>query len=221
MAEFARMHGVSKTAVGKWKEQGFLRLRDGKVLVRESDSSLCAASLGRYSDARRAAAKVQASAEKRKPERSTSGPLEGEVSTAAEVAEEAAGDDDGLAQRLIDDGDQFADFVEMLLDGRYASIAVSEQVKAHALAIKRLSEARHALGILVEVAVAETVLFEQARIWRDAWMNFPTRIGPLLAADLGVEPGKLVELLTAHVHQQIADLGEPEADFAPEDDATG
>ena len=45
-------------------------------------------------------------------------------------------------------------------------------------------------------------------------MNFPTRVGPVLAAELGLESDKVVEALTVHVHQQLNDLGEPEADFA-------
>ena len=66
---------------------------------------------------------------------------------------------------------------------------------------------------LCDIADAETVLFEQSRQARDAWISFPDRIGPVLAAELDVEPEKLVEALTAHVHQQLADMGEPENPF--------
>ncbi|WP_162986963.1 hypothetical protein [Sphingomonas paeninsulae] len=74
--------------------------------------------------------------------------------------------------------------------------------------------ARRDAGSLVEIEVAETVLFDTQRSQRDAWMNFPTRVGPLLAAELGIDADKLVEALTTHVHQLLDDLGEPDADFA-------
>lgn len=104
-------------------------------------------------------------------------------------------------------------FLDRVLAGEYADIAVAERVKENALAAKHLLAARRDAGSLVEIETAESVLFETQRAQRDAWMNFPTRIGPLLAAELGLEGDKVVEALTVHVHQQLDDLGEPEADF--------
>lgn len=69
-------------------------------------------------------------------------------------------------------------------------------------------------GSLVELDTATAILFEEFRAQRDAWLNWPTRVGPILAADLGVEADRVVEALTAHVHKQIAQLGEPEANFS-------
>ena len=61
---------------------------------------------------------------------------------------------------------------------------------------------------------AAAILFEASRAARDAWMRFPTRIGPLLAADLNVDADRVVEALTIHVQDQLEELGEPDADFA-------
>jgi hypothetical protein len=94
------------------------------------------------------------------------------------------------------------------------SLAIADRVKANALALKHLLAARKAAGELVETDVAEAVLFEQARAIRDAWSSWPTRVGPLIAADLGLAPEAVVESLTAHVHQQLAELGDPAAAFA-------
>ncbi|MEB0154013.1 hypothetical protein QN371_13390, partial [Pseudomonas sp. CCC4.3] len=58
--------------------------------------------------------------------------------------------------------------------------------------------------------VAENILFEQARASRDAWLNWPTRIGPLVAADLGLEADRIVDTLTNYVHQHLQQLGQPE-----------
>ncbi len=104
-------------------------------------------------------------------------------------------------------------FLDNVLAGTYADTATAERVKENALAAKHLLAARRDAGHLVEIEVAEAVLFETQRSQRDAWMNFPTRIGPLLAAELGMEADKVVEALTVHVHQQLDDLGDPEADF--------
>ena len=67
----------------------------------------------------------------------------------------------------------------------------------------------------MELALAEAVFFELTRSYRDAWSNWPVRIGPLLAAELGLEADRVTEALTAHVHTHLADLGEPEPDFTP------
>jgi hypothetical protein len=93
------------------------------------------------------------------------------------------------------------------------SLALADQVKANALALKHLLAARKSAGELVEAELAEQVLFDQARTARDAWSNWPTRVGPLIAADLGLAPEAVVESLTVHVHQHLAELGEPGAAF--------
>ncbi|HEV2365415.1 MAG TPA: hypothetical protein VGS12_14595 [Caulobacteraceae bacterium] len=103
--------------------------------------------------------------------------------------------------------------VELLASGE-ASVAQADRIKANALALKHLLAARRAAGDLVETALAERILFEGARQVRDAWANWPARAGPLIAADLGIAPDQVVEILNGHVHVQLAELGEPEADFA-------
>lgn len=88
------------------------------------------------------------------------------------------------------------------------------RIKENYNAMLRRLEYQQKEGSLIELELAEQVLFEGARQARDAWLNFPARIGPMLAATLGLEADKVTEALTPHVHKQISDLGEPEADFA-------
>lgn len=90
----------------------------------------------------------------------------------------------------------------------------ARRMKENYLALLNKLEYERKEGSLVDLALAEQVLFEGARAARDAWLNFPSKIGPMLAADLGLEADKVTEALTAYVHKQIAELGEPEADFA-------
>lgn len=68
-------------------------------------------------------------------------------------------------------------------------------------------------GLLVELPAAERALFEGARAMRDAWLGWPSKIGPLLAADLGLEADRVTGALTEHVHRHIAQLGEPDVHF--------
>ena len=217
MSAYADLHDVSKQAVGKWKAKGYLVLREGKVWVEGSDRSLEHSGLGRFA----AAAAGQPVDAPRQPQATTGQPPASTGAAPASGPTPPPASPSPLADLAAavhqDDADPelaLADFLDSFAAGAFVSIAVAEQVKQNALAAKRLVEARIAEEAVVDVELAEAVLFEQARLWRDAWMNFPTRVGPLIAADLGVEAGVAVELLTAHVHQQISDLGEVKADFA-------
>ena len=206
MSAYADLHDVSKQAVGKWKAKGYLAFREGKVWVENSDRALEHASLGRFAPL----APGQPVDARRQPEPTTGQPVDPPPEPPSPLAELAA----AVHRDDVDPELALADFLDSFAAGDFVSIAVAEQVKQNALAAKRLVEARIAEGAVVSIELAEAVLFEQARLWRDAWMNFPTRVGPLIAADMGVEAGVAVELLTAHVHQQITDLGEVKAEFA-------
>jgi hypothetical protein len=111
----------------------------------------------------------------------------------------------------------FDEFARRVLSGDFPALATSERVKAAALALKQALDAQKRAGALIELALAENVLFEAARQWRDAWTNWPTKIGPLLAADLGLDAAKVVEAMTPYVHQQLVRLGEPKPTAFTED----
>lgn len=106
------------------------------------------------------------------------------------------------------------DFIAEILAGNFRGTMQAERVKENALAAKHLLAARKQADGLVDLETAEAVLFEQARMFRDAWMNWPVRVGPLIAAELGVAVEPVVEALSKHVQQTLNDLGEPDADFA-------
>jgi hypothetical protein len=90
----------------------------------------------------------------------------------------------------------------------------AERIKENFLALLKKLEYEQKEGSLVSIATAERVLFEGARAQRDAWLNWPARIGPLVAADLGLEADRVTEILTEHVHKHVTQLGEPRPDFA-------
>lgn len=70
---------------------------------------------------------------------------------------------------------------------------------------------------LIDMDEASGLFFEAARTARDAWMNWPSRVAPLAAANLGMAADPLLEVLNEHVHQQLVDLGEPEFIHAREE----
>lgn len=109
------------------------------------------------------------------------------------------------AERLLEAGS-----VEMLPYG------LALEKKENYLALLRELEYEEKSGQKVDLEVAERELFEAARAARDAWLNWPARVGPLIAADLGLEADKVTEVLTAHVHKHVEQLGEPDAQFQSE-----
>lgn len=106
------------------------------------------------------------------------------------------------------------DFIAEVLAGRFALTGEAERVKENGLAVRALLSARREAGDVVDLEVAETLLFNAARSLRDAWLNWPSRVAPLIAAALGIAVEPLLEALNDHVSQHLVDLGEPEADFA-------
>jgi hypothetical protein len=99
-------------------------------------------------------------------------------------------------------------------DVRLLSKADAETLKENYLAQLRKLEYDQKSGALVELEVAQNVLFECARVARDAWLNWPAKAAPYIAADLGVDSDKVIDVLTAHVHRQVEELGDPEGRFA-------
>lgn len=199
LSAFAKTHGASKQAAAKWKGRGLLVYEGDQVDVEASDRKLKAAGAGRFRLRR-------ASDAPRQPARQ---PVVASVD--APVVDPVDGDDVDLGALV--------GFAEQLLAGQFADLATAQTVKENALALKHLVAARLAARAVVNIELAERAIFEDRRSARDAWMNWPSRIGPLLAADLDIDAGKAVEALTVYVHQQLTELGEPDLDFGSEREA--
>lgn len=108
---------------------------------------------------------------------------------------------------------QIDNFIADFLAGRMLSRADAERVKENGAAAKNLLAAMQEAGDVIDIGVAEAILFDQAREFRDAWMNWPARVGPMVAAELGISPDPVVEALIKHVQQQLDDLGDPASAF--------
>ncbi|UZI49074.1 hypothetical protein JMW73_11025 [Klebsiella pneumoniae] len=106
------------------------------------------------------------------------------------------------------------DFI--LENGAELSLDEARRVKENYLALLTKLEFQQKDGQLIEMTVAEEVLFNAFRQQRDSWLNWPSRVAPLMAADLGVPADRMTEVLIEHVHKHISVLGEPE--FNPAED---
>lgn len=98
----------------------------------------------------------------------------------------------------------------MLANGAEWSREEAVRVKENYLALLTKLEFEKEDGQLVELTAAEAILFSAFREQRDAWMNWPSRVAPLMAADLDVPADRMTEVLLAYVHKHISGLGEPE-----------
>lgn len=78
------------------------------------------------------------------------------------------------------------------------------------LALLNSLEFEKASGSVIDLQLARTTLFECARGARDAWLNWPAKYSPLIAASLGVDSDKVLPLLEEFVHKQVAALGLPD-----------
>ena len=81
---------------------------------------------------------------------------------------------------------------------------VNEVVKAQTNKV-RLAQLK---GELVDRAQAIAHVFKLARAEREAWINWPNRITPILAAELGIEEHTLFVALDVAVRVHLEELGE-------------
>jgi hypothetical protein len=196
--EFARLDGCSDKLVRRAISEGKLRVSDDGKLDR------ALAGTGWRRTNRRAAEAADNGADTAQ----MSAPA---VRTSKRAAKVSAPADTATIDPLrLDD----EDFIAEVLAGRFALTGEAERVKENGLAARSLLAARREAGDVVDLEVAETLLFNMARSTRDAWLNWPSRIAPLMAASLGIAVEPLLEALNDHVQQHLASLGEPEADFA-------
>jgi hypothetical protein len=64
-------------------------------------------------------------------------------------------------------------------------------------------------GELVDKARAASLVFRLAREFRDAWVQWPTRVAATIAAELGIDPHRMQTVLETHVREQLDRQTEP------------
>ncbi|MEK6369052.1 MAG: hypothetical protein V4803_22380 [Burkholderia gladioli] len=224
-AEFARMHGVSHTAVAKWQKAGWLVLQGSKVDVEASNAKLKQYRDSTDARATRSRSKVSSRA---KPETKNETEVEAETSDAGGAADEppAAGEQSkGKSERIVVDevitllpGESAEDAAERLTAGLTVDLNMpieeAKRIKEVYLALLNRLEYEQKSQMVIDLDLAKSVMFDVFRGARDAWLNWSVKYAPLIAADLGIESDRLPDVLAAYVHKQLSELGEPdEAEF--------
>jgi hypothetical protein len=199
--EFARRDGCDDKLVRR-------AVKSGKLLVSD-DGRVDAAQVG--SAWRRTNRRAASGADKHAPKSAD----KRKVSAPKKAVDKMSAPADDKLRTAVEDiiGEESSNFLDDVLAGKFHLLGDAEKIKENALAAKHLLAARKEAGDLIEVERAEALFFETARAERDGWISFPTRIGPLLAADLDVDADRVVEALTIYVQQQLEQLGDPAADF--------
>jgi len=87
---------------------------------------------------------------------------------------------------------------EKLILARVTALALDVEAKKLALEERR--------GTLMSRDVATRKAFAFARLWRDRWLTWPARVGPVIAAALDVDAGAVTVMLETHVREHLADL---------------
>ncbi|NIJ07227.1 hypothetical protein FHS31_000823 [Sphingomonas vulcanisoli] len=209
LTAYAASHNASRQAAGKWKARGALVFSGDLVDVDASDQRMRDTGLGRF---KQAAADAQPAPATGPRNRKRVAP------ELAAAVDEAVADLKGAADEGEIDEEIAGGFIEQLLAGQFRSKVEAAAIKENALALKHLLVAQKEAGKLVEIEIAEQVIFDDRRSARDAWQAWPGRFAPLLAADLDIDGAKLAEALKSYVHQQLDELGEPDLDFSSTDE---
>ncbi|HGW2956567.1 TPA: hypothetical protein ACNP37_005321 [Raoultella ornithinolytica] len=118
---------------------------------------------------------------------------------------------------VVDDvGDEIEDTARKIILTEGADLTREEaaRVRENYMALLAKLQYEKDSGQTIELVAAEEILFNAFRQQRDAWMNWPSRVAPLIAADLGVPADRMTEVLIEHVHKHISVLGEPEFNSA-------
>jgi hypothetical protein len=92
-----------------------------------------------------------------------------------------------------------------LYQARAAALVVDVQTKRLILEQRR--------GTLISRDRAVRKAFAFGRLLRDAWLTWPARVGPLLAAAFDVDATAMTVALEGHVREQLASLARERPEF--------
>lgn len=129
---------------------------------------------------------------------------------------------------LYEDGSINAEASDALRDGRPGrkptvsggmTLAQAKTAREVALAEKARIEVDALSGTLIRVDKVKAAFFRWSREQRDAWVNWPSRIAGLMAADLDIEETALLAALDKAVFEHLDEIANSR--FALDGDETG
>lgn len=198
--EAARKIGINHSTLSRQVKAGLIRSHDGLVKLSEVlddratniDNSLWA---HRKKDGGAAAAEVVHAPPQ------ADDVVHAPVEASAEVVHAPPAGDEGE-----DDED---DDAEVIVDGKAMPLGAAKALKETYLARLRKLEFEMKSGRLIDADAARKMVFELSRQDRDSWTNWPSRVAPLMAAELGVDLVKLAVILEQYVREHLTERAQP------------
>jgi len=177
-AGFAKLAGVSRKTVTKWKSQGFLIFTDGgEVDVERSKAVLRDRGFGNFGD-----------------------PGNGVTRAPSGVTHD--GGEDGNCQVTPDEA---AAAIMAAAGFSLMSHADAERLKENYLALKNRLAFEQAAGRLVDRAAVEVKTAERWSAERIAWENRPSAVAAILGAKHGIDPVVMRIVLEEFVEDHLRD----------------
>lgn len=92
--------------------------------------------------------------------------------------------------------------------GAADSFLEAQRRKENYLALLRKLEFEVKSGQLIEWAAVEKTVRAVLQEYHDAWVNWPARIAPLAASELGIDQIRLAVVLEKHVREQLVECAD-------------
>lgn len=117
---------------------------------------------------------------------------------------------------VMRDGEPPGEAANCILDAPLDLVSLADALRAKEYwnAKLRQLEYEQKAGELIELALAEQAAFDLCRSMPDAWLAWPSKVAPFMAAELDVDIDRLTGLLAEAVYQQLVELSEARADFS-------
>lgn len=197
--EYARLRGVSESAVRKALASGRIRaLPDGTIDPDAADAQWAASTDPSQQRGEQAKALASATAASTARAQAAAAPAPGTKPVPAAALE-------AVRETLREEGAEPEPGEAPGGEVSFLRARLANEVIKAQLAKVRLGRAK---GELVDRARAVAMVFDLARRERDAWIGWPARIAPNLAAELGADAHKVEEALDRYLREHLAELAE-------------
>lgn len=187
IAEAARKVGVNKSTLSRQVKGGAIRSYDGLVRLSEVLEDR----------ANNIDASIWANRGKPSP------------ATALHATLHATVPDPEALHATLDDDDDADDATEVIVDGEAMPLGKAKALKETYLARLRRLEFEVKSSRLVDADAAKKAVFDLSRQDRDSWTNWPARVSPLIAAELGVDQVRLAVVLEKYVREHLSERAQP------------
>ncbi|MEG3637662.1 hypothetical protein [Magnetococcus sp. PR-3] len=190
-ADYARHRGVSRKTVTQWKREGILVLNGAKVDMVASDRALAAA--GRASVTHPS----QGNAGGNRPGNTVTAAQGNKPAGMKPVPTAAV---HSVRETLQESGQPVGPGGMTFMQAKTADMVLRAQLRKIELEEKKRS--------LIDREKVLSHVFKNARQFRDAWQNWPSRVASRMAAELGVDDHQMHLSLEQYVREHLEEISD-------------